>query len=445
MSDPVYHLPQERKLITSLPGPSSRKIEARRDAVVAKGVSSSAPFYVDKADGGVIVDADGNSIIDLGAGIAVTSVGASAPRVVENVQKAVANFTHSSFATTPYEGYVAVCEQLAELTPGSSAKKTVLVNSGAEAVENAVKVARHYTGRDAVAVAENAFHGRTNLTMAMTSKAMPYKTGFGPFAPEIYHFPASYPFQEPTPLTGEQAAQRAIDYLETRVGADHLACLVHEPIQGEGGFIVPEPGYLPALQAWCRAHGIVFVIDEIQSGFCRSGKWFASEYEGLEPDVITTAKALGGGLPIAACTGRADIMDSAQAGGLGGTYGGNPISCAASLGAIATMKEWDLPNRAQAIETEIRAKLGDLVNDPASCVGELRGHGAMMALEFVAPGTRTPDAAKAKQVVSDLLSEGVLMLTCGINGNCVRFLPSLVIPIPLLDEALDLLVKAIKA
>ncbi|MDN6021852.1 MAG: 4-aminobutyrate--2-oxoglutarate transaminase [Acidipropionibacterium jensenii] len=440
MADPIYHLAQERRLVTALPGPRSKELAARRDAVVAKGVSSSSPFYVAQADGGVLVDADGNSVIDLGAGIAVTSVGASAPHVVHNVQEAVANFTHSSFATTPYEGYVAVCEQLAELTPGTFAKKTVLVNSGAEAVENAIKIARHATGRAAVAVAENAFHGRTNLTMALTTKAMPYKVGFGPFAPEIYHFPSSNPFREPEPITGEQAAQRAIDYLETRVGADHLACLLQEPIQGEGGFNVPAEGYLPTLQAWCHEHGIVFILDEIQCGFCRSGKWFACEYEGVEPDLITTAKALGGGLPLAAVTGRAEIMDSAQAGGLGGTYGGNPISCAASLGAIETMKEWDLPARARAIESAIRSKVGPLVG--SGSVGDVRGRGAMMAVEFVKPGTKEPDAARAGQVASELLHEGVIVLTCGIYGNCVRFLPSLTIPADLLDEALDLFVAA---
>ncbi len=440
MSDPIYHLPQERRLVTELPGPRSRQLAARRDAVVAKGVASSSPFYVTEADGGVLVDADGNSVIDLGAGIAVTSVGASAPKVVANVQEAVARFTHTSFATTPYQGYVEVCERLAELTPGGFAKKSVLVNSGAEAVENAIKIARHATGRAAVAVAENAFHGRTNLTMALTSKAMPYKAGFGPFAPDIYHFPGSYPFREPSPITGEQAARRAIDYLETTIGADRLACLLQEPIQGEGGFIVPADGYLPTLQAWCREHGIVFILDEIQCGFCRSGKWFASEYEAVEPDLITTAKALGGGLPLAAVTGRAEIMDSAQAGGLGGTYGGNPVSCAASLGAIDTMREWDLPARALEIEAAIRAKVQPLVG--TGSVGDLRGRGAMMAVEFVRPGGTQPDPARAGQVVSTLLHQGVVALTCGIYGNCVRFLPALTIPAGLLDEALDLFVEA---
>ncbi len=442
MSEPTYRLPQERRIVTDLPGPASLALAARRDAAVARGTASSSPLYIVAGDGGVLVDADGNSIIDLGAGIAVTSVGASAPKVVHNVQEAVANFTHTCFASSPYEGYVAVCERLAALTPGSFAKKSVLVNSGAEAVENAIKVARHATGRAAVAVPENAFHGRTNLTMALTSKAMPYKAGFGPFAPEVYHFPSSYPFREPVEITGEQAAERAIHYLETRVNAERLACLLVEPIQGEGGFIVPAAGYLAALQEWCHEHGIVFIVDEIQAGMCRTGRWFACQYEDVEPDIITTAKALGGGLPIAAITGRAELMDSAQPGGLGGTYGGNPVSCAAALGALDTMVEWDLCSRALRIEEQIRAKLEPLVT-PESGVGDVRGRGAMMAVEFVQPGTLLPDAAKAKQVAADLLQKGVFVLTCGIDGNCVRFLPSLAIPAALLDEALDLTIEAI--
>lgn len=441
MSAPTYHLPQQRKLVTSLPGPKSKELDERRKSLVAAGVAPSSPFYAVKADGGVIVDADGNSVIDLGAGIAVTSVGAAAPRVVERVREAVGNFTHTSFATTPYEGYLDVCEQLAELTPGSFDKRTVLVNSGAEAVENAVKVARHHTGRQVVAVADNAFHGRTNLTMAMTSKAMPYKRGFGPFAPEIIHFPSSYPLIDG--LSGEDAARRAIDYLETTVGAESIACLVHEPIQGEGGFIVPAKGYLPTLQTWCHENGVVLVIDEIQSGFCRSGRWFASEYEGLEPDVVTTAKALGGGLPLSAVTGRAEIMNHAQPGGLGGTYGGNPVSCAASLGAIETMKEWDLPARAREIEETIRKILGPVV-EAREDVAELRGHGAMMAVEFVRPGTTEPDPAAASRVARTLLGEGVVILTCGTRGNCVRLLPPLTIPQSLLVEALNLMKSAIE-
>ncbi|MFT8395239.1 4-aminobutyrate--2-oxoglutarate transaminase [Propionibacterium sp.] len=442
MSEPTYHLPQQRKLVTALPGPASLELAERRNKVVARGASSSSPVYITAGDGGVLVDADGNSLIDLGAGIAVTSVGASAPKVVHNVQEAVTRFTHTAFGASPYESYVEVCEQLAELAPGDFDKKSVLLNSGAEAVENAVKIARHATGRSAVAVAENAFHGRTNLTMGLTSKAMPYKAGFGPFAPEIHHFPSSYPFQEPVEITGEQAAQRAIGYLETRVTAERLACLLVEPIQGEGGFIVPAPGYLAVLQSWCHEHGIVFIVDEIQSGMCRSGKWFACQYEDVVPDIVTTAKALGGGLPISAVTGRAEIMDTAQPGGLGGTYAGNPVSCAAALGALETMRDLDLCARALAIEKQIRARLEPLIGS-SSCVGDVRGRGAMMAVEFVRPGTRTPDASKTAQVVEDLLHHGVFALSCGINGNCIRFLPSLVIPPELLDEALALVVAAI--
>ena len=295
------------------------------------------------------MDADGNSLIDLASGIAVASVGNSAPHVVERVIEQVQAFTHTCFMVTPYDGYVDVCEKLAELTPGDHEKRSALLNSGAEAVENAVKVARAFTGRDAVAVVDHAYHGRTNLTMAMTSKSMPYKHGFGPFAGEIYRAPMSYPFRETTEISGEQAADRAIDVLEKQVGADNLACLVIEPILGEGGFVVPAPGFLPRLREWTAANGIVLVADEIQTGFCRTGDWFACDHEGVVPDLVTTAKGIAGGFPLAAVTGRADIMDAVHVGGLGGTYGGNPVACAAALGAIETMQELDLPARAREI------------------------------------------------------------------------------------------------
>src|SRR6187200_3402478 len=257
-------LPQERRLVTEIPGPRSREVHERRAAAVASGVGSVLPVYVAAAGGGVIVDVDGNSLIDLASGIAVTSVGNSAPEVVQRVTDQVAAFTHTCFMVAPYEGYVEVCEALARLTPGEHAKKAALFNSGAEAVENAVKIARAHTGRDAVAVFDHAYHGRTNLTMAMTAKNMPYKQGFGPFAGEIYRAPMSYPFRDPVPISGEAAADRAIDVLEKQVGASNLACLVIEPILGEGGFVVPAPGFLPRLRAWTEDQGIVFVADEIQ-------------------------------------------------------------------------------------------------------------------------------------------------------------------------------------
>src|SRR3954466_3595400 len=344
-------LPQQRNLVTEIPGPESRARLDRKKALVADGVGTTLPVFVVAAGGGVLVDADGNSLIDLGSGIAVASVGNAAPPVVSRVQEQVAAFTHTCFMITPYDGYVDVCEQLAELTPGDHAKKSALFNSGAEAVENAVKIARVATGRDAVAVFDHAYHGRTNLTMAMTAKNMPYKFGFGPFAGEVYRLPMSYPFRETAGIKGEDAAARAIDQLEKQVGAENLACIVIEPILGEGGFVVPADGFLPALSAWCRDNGVLFVADEIQSGFCRTGDWFACDHEGVVPDLITTAKGIAGGLPLAAVTGRADVMDAVHPGGLGGTYGGNPVACAAALGAIQTMRELDLPAAAKAIES----------------------------------------------------------------------------------------------
>jgi len=431
-------LPQERRLVTEIPGPRSRALQERRTAAVAAGVSSVLPVYVAAAGGGVLVDVDGNSLIDLASGIAVTSVGNAAPEVVGRVQEQVAAFTHTCFMVAPYDGYVEVCEELAALTPGTHAKKAALFNSGAEAVENAVKVARVHTGRDAVVVVDHAYHGRTNLTMAMTAKNMPYKHGFGPFAGEVYRAPLSYPFRDG--LTGAEAAARAIDLIDKQVGATNVACIVVEPVLGEGGFIVPAPGYLPALAEYAAANGIVFVADEIQSGMCRTGAWFASEHEGVVPDLVTVAKGVAGGLPLAGVVGRAEMMDAVHPGGLGGTYGGNPVACAAALGAIATMKELDLNARAREIEALLVGRLRDLAATfPA--IGEVRGRGAMVAIEIVQPGTTVPDAALAARLSAGCHQAGVLTLTCGTYGNVLRFLPPLVAPDHLLHEAMDVLAE----
>ncbi|MBB6626514.1 4-aminobutyrate--2-oxoglutarate transaminase [Nocardioides sp. KIGAM211] len=432
-------LPQERRLVTAIPGPGSLERLDRKKAFVADGVGTTLPVFVVAAGGGVIVDVDGNSLIDLGSGIAVVSVGNAADSVVRRVQEQVAAFTHTCFMVTPYDGYVDVCEQLAELTPGEHAKKTALFNSGAEAVENAVKIARVATGRDAVAVFDHAYHGRTNLTMAMTAKNMPYKNGFGPFAGEVYRAPMSYPFRDG--LSGADAAARAIDVLEKQVGSDNLACVVIEPIQGEGGFVVPAPGFLPALAAWCTANGVIFIADEIQSGFCRTGDWFASDDEGVVPDLVTTAKGIAGGLPLAGVTGRADLMDAVHVGGLGGTYGGNPIACAAALGAIEEMRGHDLPARAREIGAVMHSRLTALQEEYA-VIGDLRGRGAMMAIELCEPGTTTPDAARAAAVAAYCHSQGVVVLTCGTWGNVFRFLPPLSISDALLHEAFDVVAEA---
>ena len=400
------------------------------------------PVYAADADGGVIVDVDGNSFVDLGSGIAVTTVGASNPGVVDAVREAVGHFTHTCFMVTPYEGYVAVAEKLIEHSPGVHAKKVALFNSGAEAVENAVKIARLATGRQAVVVFDHAYHGRTNLTMAMTAKVMPYKQGFGPFAGEVYRVPVSYPFRDPEGMTGAEAAARALSLVDKQVGAANVAAIVIEPILGEGGFVVPAPGFLAALASWCTDHGAVFVADEIQSGFARTGVWFACESEGVVPDLMTVAKGMAGGLPLSGVVGRAELMDAAHASGLGGTYGGNPVACAASLAAFEAVESLGLLERAQVIEGAIRAAVEPLVG---GIVGELRGRGAMMALEFVQPGTREPNPDAAKAVAAACLASGVLILTCGTFGNVVRLLPPLVIGDDLLADALGVLLDAIQS
>jgi 4-aminobutyrate aminotransferase / (S)-3-amino-2-methylpropionate transaminase / 5-aminovalerate transaminase len=435
---------QERRLVTEIPGPRSRALMERRTAAVSAGVGGTLPVFVERAGGGVIVDVDGNSLIDLGSGIAVVSVGNAAPRVVAAVQEQVAAFTHTCFMVTPYEGYVAVCEELARLTPGDHAKRSALFNSGSEAVENAVKIARLATGRQAIVVFDHAYHGRTNLTMALTAKNMPYKHRFGPFAPEIYRVPMSYPFHDEPGLTGAEAAARALRHVETQVGAGNVAAVLVEPIQGEGGFVVPAAGFLPAIADWCRDSGAVFIADEIQTGFCRTGDWFACDAEGVVPDLITTAKGMAGGMPLAAVTGRAELMDAVHVGGLGGTYGGNPVACAASLATIATMEELDLPAAARAIEATMLPRLRAL-QERTGVIGDVRGRGAMLAVELVRPGTTEPDAGLTGRIAKACHAQGVVVLTAGTYGNVLRFLPPLVIGQDLLTEALDVLDEAFAA
>jgi 4-aminobutyrate aminotransferase/(S)-3-amino-2-methylpropionate transaminase len=433
---------QQRKLLTELPGPNSKRLHERRAAAVAPGVSSALPLYVHEASGAILVDVDGNALIDLGAGIAVVSVGHAVPAIVDAVGEQMARFAHTCFMVNPYESYVAVCESLNELAPGDSPKRTALFNSGAEAVENVVKIARHATGRQAVIVFDHAYHGRTNLTMALTAKNMPYKGKFGPFAPEIYRVPMSYPFRDPDGMSGDAAAVRALDQIERHIGPDNVACVLIEPIQGEGGFIVPAPGFLPAIANWCRDHGVVFAADEIQTGFCRTGDWFACEDEQVVPDLLTTAKALAGGMPLAAVTGKADLMDTVHAGGLGGTYGGNPVACAAALAAIDTMRTLDLARAARRIGEAIDTCLTSLrVAHPA--IGDVRGRGAMMAMEIVRPGTLEPDADATRRIIQACHEAGVVTLSCGSFGNVVRLLPPLVIEEDLLADGLGVLAGAV--
>ena len=437
-------LEQSRHLATPLPGPRSQELMARKQTAVSPGVATTMPVFVARAAGGIIEDVDGNRLIDLASGIAVTTVGSSAPKVVEAVSEQVAAFTHTCFMVTPYEGYVAVAEKLAELTPGTHDKRSALFNSGSEAVENAVKIARSYTGKDAVVVFDHAYHGRTNLTMAMTAKNMPYKHGFGPFAGEVYRAPMSYPFRDAPEIDGKLAAKRAIGMIEAQVGADNLACIVIEPVQGEGGFIVPAPGFLAALADWCSTNGVVFVADEVQSGFARTGAWFAVEHDNVVPDLIVSAKGIAGGLPLSAVTGRAEIMDAVHPGGLGGTYGGNPLACAAALAVIETIESDGLLARAQRIEEVIGTRLRELQQSDAR-IGDVRGRGAMMAAEFVDPTTQEPDAALAKAVAAYAHQHGVVTLTCGTWGNIIRFLPPLSISDELLTEGLDIVAAGLAA
>ncbi|MEY9850191.1 4-aminobutyrate aminotransferase/(S)-3-amino-2-methylpropionate transaminase [Streptacidiphilus sp. BW17] len=439
-------LPQERRLVTAIPGPKSQELHARKLNAVAAGVGTTLPVYITRAGGGVVEDVDGNSLIDFGSGIAVTNVGNAAELVVERASQQLAAFTHTCFMVTPYEGYVAVAEQLNELTPGDHDKRTALFNSGAEAVENAVKIARAYTKRTAVVVFDHGYHGRTNLTMGMTAKNMPYKQGFGPFAPDVHRVPLAYPYRW---LTGPdncaaEAAAQAIDIINKQIGAENVAAIVIEPIQGEGGFIEPAKGFLPAIVEYAKANGIVFVADEIQTGFCRTGQWFACNDEGIVPDLITTAKGIAGGLPLAAVTGRAEIMDAAHAGGLGGTYGGNPVACAAALGSIETMKQLDLNAKAQAVGETMLTRLRAM-QEKFDIIGDVRGRGAMIAVELVKPGSKDPNPEATAALAKFCHNEGLLVLTAGTYGNVLRFLPPLVMPQHLLVEGLDIIENAFAA
>jgi 4-aminobutyrate aminotransferase/(S)-3-amino-2-methylpropionate transaminase len=437
-------LTQERRLVTAIPGPKSLEALQRRSEATSGGLGMAIPVIIERASDAILLDIDGNQIIDLGSGIGVTNVGNSAQRVVDRVIDQVQAFTHTCFTVAPYMGYIEVCEKLNAVTPGTFKKKSLLVNSGAEAVENAVKIARHYTKRQAIVVFEHSYHGRTNLTMSMTAKNMPYKEGFGPFAPEVYRVPMPYSFH----WVGDQATitQDAIEMIthkiDKEIGAHNVAAIIIEPIQGEGGFIVPPKGFLPALSKYSTDNGIIFIADEVQTGFARTGNMFAVENENVVPDMIVTAKGIAGGLPLAGVTGRAEIMDSVHVSGLGGTYGGNPIACAAALGVFETMEAEKLVERANHIGTILGDSLR-LMQSKYSVIGEVRGRGAMQAIELVLPGTKTPNTAAMNAVVKYCQSKGVLILTAGTYSNVVRFLPPIVITDELLKDALSVLDEAL--
>ncbi|WP_053386468.1 aminotransferase class III-fold pyridoxal phosphate-dependent enzyme [Leucobacter japonicus] len=432
-------VPQERLVRTAIPGPRSQQIHERRRAVVPPGVHSVLPVYIERAHDSILVDVDGNQIIDVCGGIGVTTIGHTDDRVVAAATEQLQNVTHTLFTMTPYEPYVAVAEHLAKHVPGSTAAapyKTLLMNSGAEAVENGVKIARKFTGRPGVAVLEHAYHGRTLLTSSMNHKAAPYALGYGPRVGDIYKAPNSYPLHDG--LSGVDAAKRTIAYLEKQAGASDLACLVVEPIQGEGGFIVPADGFLPALAEWCRANGIVFIADEVQAGMARTGSVFSIEQFGVIPDIVLSAKGIAGGLPLAGITGRAEIMDASQPGGLGGTFGGNPVSCAAAVAVFEQIEELDLLAEARRIEANFGGGLREL-QQRFPAIAEVRGKGAMLAIEVTRPGTLEPDAELVARVIDAAAQRGVLLLSSGVHNQAIRFLPSLKITDELIADVLSVL------
>jgi len=435
---------QKRNLITAIPGPKSAELIKRRADAVSASLGTAFPVFIERAEGSIIVDVDGNSILDLSAGIAVLNVGHSASRVIENVKTQIDAFTHTCFMVVPYTGYVEVCEALNRLTPGTHKKKSALFNSGAEAVENAVKIARNFTKRSAVVVFEHGYHGRTNLTMAMTAKNMPYKDGFGPFAPEVYRMPLANPYRcdACTKPCESSVLFSVLHKIEKEIGASNVACIVIEPILGEGGFIVPCKGFLPGLAKFCKENGIIFIADEVQTGFARTGHMFACEDESVVPDLIVTAKGIAAGLPLAGVTGRADVMDSIHLSGLGGTYGGNPIACAAALGAIETIEKDNLVERANKIGKIMTDALNEMAKK-YSIIGEVRGRGAMQAIELVKPGSDEPNSEAQAAIIKYCVSKGVLILSAGTYANVIRLLPSLAIDEALLTDGLAVLDEAI--
>jgi 4-aminobutyrate aminotransferase/(S)-3-amino-2-methylpropionate transaminase len=441
-------IPQERKLVTEIPGPRSREWFSRRDAAVPRGVANIHPIVTARASGAIVEDVDGNRLIDFATGIAVLNVGHSVPEVVAAAQRQLELETHTCFHVTANEPYIELAERLNALTPGDHARKTMFASSGAEAVENAVKIARKHTGRSAVVVFDHAFHGRTLLAMSLTAKVMPYKQGMGPFAPEVYRLPLAYPYRCPTGGTQETCAESclayAIDEMHKHIGEENIAAILIEPIQGEGGFIVPAPGFIEGLAAFAAEHGIVFIADEIQSGMGRAGRWFAIEDDGVVPDMVLSAKSLGGGLPISAVTGRAEIMDDVHAGGLGGTYGGNPVAAAAALAVLDKIEREGLLDRSRAVGDTIGERL-DSMQARMEPVGDVRGRGAMRAIELVADrGTKEPlDAATMSAIGRRALERGLIVLPAGTYGNVVRLLPPITIEDVLLEEGLDLLEDAV--
>src|SRR6266404_3114474 len=402
---------------TEIPGPKSRALMGRREAAIPRGPSNATPIFAARAESAVIEDVDGNRYLDFAGGIGCLNIGHRSPRVLSAIREQLEKHLHLCFAVTPYESYVAVAEKLNALAPGNFPKKTILVNSGAEAIENSIKIARAYTKRPAVICFEDAFHGRTLLTMSLTSKTHPYKAGFEPFASDIYRVPYAYCYRCSYGLTYPDCAVHCAHHLEDTfmrvVAAESVAAVIVEPVLGEGGFVTPPPEFLSIVQEICRRHGIVLVADEVQTGFGRTGKLFACEHYGIAPDLLVTAKSLGGGLPLAAVTGRAEIMDHTGPGSLGGTFGGNPLACEAALAVLDAMEREKLPDRAVRLGQRFAARARDW-QKRWPIVGEVRGLGAMQAIELVrSKETREPAAEETKQIARHCYEHGLIVLSTG--------------------------------
>ncbi|GAC1631150.1 MAG: 4-aminobutyrate--2-oxoglutarate transaminase [Candidatus Acidiferrum sp.] len=424
---------------TAIPGPRSKALMDRRNAAVARGPFHSTPIFVAHAEGAVLEDVDGNRFIDFAGGIGCLNIGQRAPRVLEALRKQLDQFLHVCFSVTPYESYIAVAEKLNALAPGNFPKKSVLVNSGAEAVENAIKIARAFTKRPAVICFEDAFHGRTLMAMTLTSKPHPYKAGFEPLATDIYRIPYAYAYRNPAGTTVGEFAHHLEDAFKRHVAAENVAAVIAEPVLGEGGFVVPPREYFGALHKICKKHGILFIADEVQSGIARTGKWFASEYFGIEPDLLISAKSLGGGLPLAAVTGRAEVMDAPGVGGLGGTFGGNPLSCVAALAAIETIEKEGLLARSVEIGKRFEARARGW-QKKWELVGDVRGLGGMCAIELVRDSrTKEPAETETKELSKYCYEHGVINITAGTYGNVVRILVPLVVSDAQFDEGMDVL------
>jgi len=437
------------RIKTEIPGPKSRALMERRHRAVTSGVGIATPMFAQEAKGALLTDVDGNTFIDFGGGIGVMNIGHANARVVEAIKEKADQLTHTCFYVTEYEEYIDLAERLNALVPGDSEKRSFFVNSGAEAVENAVKIARYYTGRPAVIAFENSFHGRTMLAMTLTGKTDPYKKGFGPFVPEVYRVPSPYAYRCPAGkdcsggCQGDCFGSIEKAFVST-VHPSSVAAIIVEPVSGEGGFIPFPDFYLRQLRELCDEHGIVMIVDEVQTGFGRTGKMFAIEHSRMEPDIMITAKSMGGGLPIAGVTGKAEIMDSVHAGGLGTTYGGNPIACAAALAVLDTFEEEDLLTKANALGERVMSAMRDIQDRHPDFVGDVRGLGPMAAMEFVTDAqSKTPDKERNARIVQAALQEGLLLLTAGQYGNCIRTLMPLNINDDELEEGLAILGRAI--